>query len=153
MSDLSEVPRLFITNSGRWSRLDVGGEIDLATIDALRQHLDLLVVSGTGDVDIDMGAVTFCDATLLRVLVSARQSLEADGRDIRIVNPSAPMTRLLQLTGFDSNLLPFSAHGPSSESRATETCRTLRTPAGACDGPAQQRATDAHRQAPHRTLS
>jgi anti-sigma B factor antagonist len=152
MSDLSDVLRLFITNRARWSRLDVGGEIDLATIDALRQHLDLLVESGTGDVDIDMGAVTFCDATVLRVLVSARQSLEADGRDIRIVNASAPMTRLLQLTGLDTNLLPLSASDPSRESRVTQTCRTLRTPASVCDGLAQQRSTDAHRSAPHPTL-
>ena len=63
MSDLSEALRLFITNTARRSRLEVGGEIDLATVDALRDHLALLVESGTGDVDVDMAAVTFCDAT------------------------------------------------------------------------------------------
>ena len=66
MSDVSEGLRLFITNTAPRSRLDVGGEIDLATIDALRDHLALLLESGTGDIDVDMAGVVFCDATVLR---------------------------------------------------------------------------------------
>ena len=65
MSDLFEALRLFIINAGSIARLEVGGELDLATVDALREHLDLLVESGTGDVEVDMARVTFCDATAL----------------------------------------------------------------------------------------
>src|SRR5215216_464657 len=88
MSELSEALRLFITNTGQRSRLDVGGEIDLVTIDALHDHLALLVEAGTGDIDVDMAAVTFCDATLLRVLLTAQQTLTAGGRRFQIVNAS-----------------------------------------------------------------
>ena len=105
MSDLSEGLRLFITNTAPRSRLDAGGEIDLATVDALRDHLALLVESGTGDIDVDMADVTFCDATLLRVLLAAHQTLDAGGRHIQIINPSAPTVRLLHLAGLDSTLL------------------------------------------------
>jgi anti-sigma B factor antagonist len=152
MSDLSGALRLFITNSGRRSRLDVGGEIDVATVDALRDHLELLVESGTGDIDIDMAAVTFCDATVLRVLVAASQSLHDAGRHIQIVNASVPMTRLLQLTGLDTTFLARPPSDVSSESHATQTCRSRRTPGGASDGSPQQGAIDAHRTKHLRTV-
>jgi anti-anti-sigma factor len=112
MSDVSEGLRLFITNTAPRCRLDVGGEIDLATIDALRDRLALLVESGTGDLDVEMGEVVFCDATVLRVLLAARQTLDADGRHIQVINPSAATVRLLQLTGLDTILL-----GPHRASR------------------------------------
>jgi anti-anti-sigma factor len=105
MSDASEGLRLFITNTARRPRLDVGGEIDLATIDAVRDQLAVLAESGTGDIDVDMAGVVFCDATVLRVLLAARQTLDASGRHITIINPSTPTARLLQLTGLDTVLL------------------------------------------------
>src|SRR3954467_1513033 len=101
MSDLFEALRLFTTNASGRSRLEVGGEIDFATVDALRDHLDLLVASGTGDIDVDMAAVTFCDATVLRVLLAAHQTLNTCGRHIHVINASAPVTRLLRVTGLD----------------------------------------------------
>ena len=42
---------------------------------------------------------------MLRVLLAARQTLDASGRHIRIINPSAPTARLLQLAGLDTILL------------------------------------------------
>ena len=63
MPGTSEALRLFISNVGSRSCLDVGGELDLGSVDDLGDHLDLLVTSGTGDVAVDMAAVTFCDAT------------------------------------------------------------------------------------------
>jgi anti-sigma B factor antagonist len=124
MSDLSEALRLFITNTAPRSRLDVGGEIDLATIDALRDHLALLVESGTGDIDVDMAAVTFCDATVLRVLLAARQTLHAAGRHIQVINPSVPTARLLQLAGLDTILLASAHREPQHRPHLpTRTCR------------------------------
>ena len=43
MSDLFDALRLFITNTGPMARLEIGGEFDLATVGALRDHLDLPV--------------------------------------------------------------------------------------------------------------
>ena len=135
MSEPSEALRSFITNTGPRARLDVGGEIDLATVDAVRDHLALLVEAGTGDVEVDMAAVTFCDATVLRVLLSAQQTLAVDGRRLQVVNASAPTTRLLQLAGLDTSLL-----APAHRRHLAErTCRALRTPTSA-DGPKWQQA-------------
>ena len=44
----------------------------MATAGALRDHLELLVEYGTGDVDVDMAGVTFCDAATLTLLVPPR---------------------------------------------------------------------------------
>ena len=105
MSELSEVLRLFTTNSGRRAQLDVGGELDLATVEAFREHLELLVESATGEVDVDMALVTFCDATTLNVLVAAHHRLASAGRHLRIINASQPVLRLLELAGLDALLL------------------------------------------------
>ena len=104
MSELFEALRLYIINTGSIARLEVGGELDLATVDALREHLDLLVESGTGDVEVDMARVTFCDATALSALVAARHRFDAVDRRLRIVHASSRVVRLLQITALDAML-------------------------------------------------
>jgi len=105
MSDLSESLRLFITNSGRRARLDVGGELELTTVGAFRDRLDVLIESATGDVDVDMALVTFCDATTLAVLVAAHHQLAGVGRRLQVINASRPVVRLVTLTDLDATLL------------------------------------------------
>jgi len=152
MSDLCEALRLFITKTGSRSRLVVGGEIDVATVDALRDHFALLVESGSGDIDVDMAAVTFCDATFLRVLLAARQDLHAGGRHIHVINPSPPTTRLLQLARLDATTLAPSHRVPEHRAQLpTRTCRVPETPIAA-DGRSQEGADSADRQTHHRRL-
>ena len=103
MSDLFEALRLVIRNGGSIALLEVGGEVDLATLSALGDHLELLVEAGTGDVEVDMALVTFCDASGLSALVAAHQQLAAVGRTMRIVGASARVVRLLQLAALDSS--------------------------------------------------
>ena len=153
MSDLSEGLRLFITNTAPRSRLEASGEIDVATVGALRDHLALLVESGTGDIDVDMADVTFCDATVLRVLLAAREALDGGGRRIQIINPSASTVRLLQLAGLDTTLLApphrGSPHRPNPSRRA---CRALRTATTADGRTWREGAGDADRQTSQRPL-
>ena len=153
MSDLSEGLRLFITNTAPRSRLDAGGEIDLATVEALHDHLALLVESGTGDIDVDMADVTFCDATVLRVLLAAHQALDAGGRRIQIINPSAPTLRLLQLAGLDTTLLaPPHRGSPQRPKPSRRACRALRTPINADGRTWREGAGDADRPTRQRPL-
>jgi len=128
MSDLSEALRLFITNNGPRSRLEVGGEIDLGTIDAVRDHLSLLVEAGIGDVEVDMAAVTFCDASVLHVLLAARWSLEAGGRHIEVINPSPSAARLLELAGLDTVLVPLPHRQRHHRRLSKRTCRVPSIP-------------------------
>ena len=151
MSELSEALRLFITNTGPRSRLDVGGEIDLATIDALRDHVTVLIEAGTGDVEVDMAAVTFCGVTALGVLLAAHRVLQAAGRRFQIINPSPSTTRLLLLAEVDATLL---ASQPSEPHARTQfTTKTSRSPGPSADGRTRPGgAEDVDRQTHHRPL-
>jgi len=122
MSDLCEALCLFITNTGRRSQLDIGGELDCATVGAVRDHLELLVESGTGDVDVDMALVTFCDAATLSVLVTVHHQLAALDRHLRVINASRPVIRLLELTALNTMLLD----SPNNAGTSLDSCREHR---------------------------
>ena len=131
LSDLFEALRLFITNTGSIARLEVGGELDLATVGALRDHLDLLVESGTGDVDVDMALVTFCDATALSALVAAHHQLASVDRRLRVVGASPRVVRLLQLTALDmllADAVVTGVDGRVGGATATTADKTPRRP-------------------------
>jgi anti-sigma B factor antagonist len=149
MSDLSEGLRLFITNPGSRARLDVGGELDLATVGAFRQHLELLVEAATGDVDVDMALVTFCDATMLGALVTAYHRLTPVDRDLHVINASPPVVRLLELTALDAMLLRSTEDADACLDGGPRSRRATLMPSrnGAC---ARKESPDAHRQARQR---
>ena len=105
MGALSEELRLFTTNTAACTRLQIGGEIDLSTIAPLRDELAMIIGSGTGDLDIDMSAVTFCDSTGLCALITAQQQLQTNGRQLRIINPSTTVAHLLALTALTDTLV------------------------------------------------
>ena len=133
MSDLFEAPRLFITNAGSIARLELGGELDAATVSALRDHLDLLVESGTGDVELDMERVTFCDATALSALVGAHLQLASVDRRLRVIGASDRVVRLLQVTDLDM-MLPEAVVASLPSGRTVETPRMRRDPASTGKG-------------------
>jgi anti-sigma B factor antagonist len=111
MGELCEELRLFTTNGGSRTRVDVSGEIDLSSADLLRDHLAMIIESGTGDVELDMSAVSFCDSTGMSTLITARHQLQARDRQLRVVNPSNRVSRTLQLAGVCDLLgLPVSTH-------------------------------------------
>ena len=89
----------------------VSGELDLATRPQLGGSLDGVIDGGTGDVTVDMSAVTFIDSTALTVLITFRQRLEARGRGLVLHAPSAVVVRVLTIAGL---LETFAI--PSSES-------------------------------------
>jgi anti-anti-sigma factor len=81
--------------------VNASGEFDLATADVLISALD--EACGTGrDVQLDMSAVSFIDASTLGVVVRARETLAAHGCKIEIVRPARIVRRLLGLTGLES---------------------------------------------------
>src|SRR4051794_10018994 len=92
--------------------VDLTGELDIATAAALHEQLVRLENSATGDVDLDMSRVEFCDSSGLRELITAHQLLLAKGRRLRIVNPPHQVARLLALTGLDSVLLDTPNRAP-----------------------------------------
>jgi len=91
--------RVFIVHHDGKTLLEIGGELDLATVDGLAERLELIVEEGIGDVVVDMSMVTFCDALTLRVLMDAFQRLAAAGRALQVTAASHGVTRLLEAAG------------------------------------------------------
>ncbi len=99
MSEPHDGLRGLIVNNAARTRVVLAGELDLASASALRAQLDAVVEAGTGDVQVDMADVTFCDSTALSELLVASCRLEENGRRLQVVNPSEFCAHLLQLSG------------------------------------------------------
>jgi anti-sigma B factor antagonist len=78
------------------------GEIDAHTADALREAL--FGAPHDGDVRVDFSKVTFIDSSGLRVVLEVHQMLDRDGRRLVLLDPSRPVTRLVELAGLVSHL-------------------------------------------------
>jgi anti-sigma B factor antagonist len=74
------------------------GELDLATIDAVREPLDANHADGAGPVVLDLRSVTFMDSTGLRLVVHEHRRAGAGGLRVQVAAGSA-VHRLLVLTG------------------------------------------------------
>ena len=78
--------------------LAVRGELDMATAPRLR---DAFAGLHGDDVDLDGSELSFIDSTGLSVLLAANRRWREDGRSLRLVNPSRPLRRLLEIAGVD----------------------------------------------------
>lgn len=79
----------------------VSGDLDIATVGALRAELRLTMAAGSGPVALDLAAVSFIDATGLGALVWFANEMRARGRRAS-VRGAGPMTsRVLEITHVD----------------------------------------------------
>jgi anti-sigma B factor antagonist len=86
---------------GRWTVVEVAGELDLHTSPALRDHVLALIEEGTGFLALDLAKVDFMDSSSLGALVSCLKRLrERDGRLV-LVGVSGSPKKVLGLTGLD----------------------------------------------------
>jgi anti-sigma B factor antagonist len=91
--------------SGRFTVLTVGGEIDLASAPQLSAAFDEIEHSAAKEVVLDLSEVTFLDSTGVGVLINGRRGLGGDG-SIRIVSTRSAIIKLFALTGL-SDLFPI----------------------------------------------
>ena len=86
---------------GRWTVVEVAGELDLHTSPALRDQVLGLIEEGTGFLAIDLTKVDFMDSSSLGSLVACLKRLrEHDGRLVLIGVTGSPK-KVLGLTGLD----------------------------------------------------
>jgi anti-sigma B factor antagonist len=76
--------------------LAVAGELDLATVPALKDALAQL--EGTPALELDLSGVSFMDSSGLRALLTARRDAQAAGRRLRLVAVPPAVSRVLELT-------------------------------------------------------
>jgi anti-sigma B factor antagonist len=91
--------------------LAVGGEIDLAGIDALREAISTAIErDGVRRLTVDLGAVTFLDSSGIGTLVFGRNVAVRNGAVLSVVNATGMVRTVLELTGVLAILSP---HGTS----------------------------------------
>ena len=83
--------------------LTAHGELDIFTARQVERELGAAMTAGCRDVRIDVGGVTFVDASALGVLARAQADLSAgNGGSLGFVAVSPPFRRLCALTGLDT---------------------------------------------------
>ena len=87
-------------------RVQPRGELDLATTDVLRDHVQDLVSTGFGRVLLDLRQVTFLDSTGLRLVLELERWSRLDGWELGVVDGPLEVARVFDLTGMRP-VVPF----------------------------------------------
>ena len=93
-----------VSVDGRVARVDVAGELDAATASKLRAALGPLGRRPDDVVIVDVGALTFADASALGVLVAAHTRMQRAGARLVVRSPSPLLQRMLAITRVDEVL-------------------------------------------------
>jgi anti-sigma B factor antagonist len=89
---------VLVRPEGEFDVLTVAGEIDLASAPALHATLHGLLAHGRRRLQVDLGEVTFVDATCLTFLLTAIREVTAAGGSVVVVRHNPLLTRLLEAT-------------------------------------------------------
>ena len=81
------------------ARVRLIGELDLDGTDKATEALVGHAGTGITAVVVDASALTFLDSSGLRVLLQAREQLEASDVTMSIENATGPVHRVLEMTG------------------------------------------------------
>ena len=97
-------PSLAITTEqhGQQLVLRLHGELDISSVDSLRQVLDGLLERAPQTLVVDLAGLGFADCSGLSVLVAARTRLAAQGHQLILINAQPVVRRLLAVTGLDT---------------------------------------------------
>jgi anti-sigma B factor antagonist len=87
------------TRAGGEAIVSLEGELDLATIGALRTALMAAVSSSAASVIVDTARLSFMDAIGLGVLIAAHRRFAATGRRLTLRHPTGIVERVLDITG------------------------------------------------------
>ena len=79
------------------------GDLDIATVPALRERLLGLLSPGVRLLIIDLSGVSYCDVSGLAVLIGAQRRARGPGITVRLAAPRPQMARLLRVTGLESH--------------------------------------------------
>jgi anti-anti-sigma factor len=107
-----DVFRLEERRAGDRTVLAVHGELDLATVDAVKARLDALRAE-LAPVVLDLDALEFMDSTGIRLVLQAMQDAQRSGWDFAVTRGSGPVRRLFRAARIDDRLP--SAEAPEPE--------------------------------------
>ena len=80
------------------------GELDMATLPILEEHLVQVEADGAAAIVIDLVELTFIDSVGLRAFLSARERAEANSRKLVVLGTKPELRRVFELAGVESLL-------------------------------------------------
>ncbi|MGC9666073.1 STAS domain-containing protein [Planosporangium sp. 12N6] len=102
-----------VTTSDGTIRVQVGGEIDIATVIPFAEALAASVAARPSAIEVDLADVPFMDSSGVNALVCAHRSAAAGGCRVRVVRPRPVVDRVLRTCGLAETLgLSASAERP-----------------------------------------
>ncbi len=78
--------------------------VDLSTAEVLTRSLEAACALEPDRVVVDFSGVTFCDLTVVDVLLQAADELRGNGCDLQVRHPNRFLTRVADLLGLRSQL-------------------------------------------------
>ncbi len=84
---------------GRWTVLEVKGEVDLFTAPKLKERAIDVIDEGTTALALDLRGVDFMDSTGLGVLIGTLRRLSERDGQLLLVAPQPAVLRVLTVTG------------------------------------------------------
>lgn len=99
-----DVLRLTVRRQGALVRIEVHGELDLATSTDLSALIDQVTGEPGQTLVVDLRALTFCDCAGLNVLVHQHHRLRERGGTLILLRPPPRIQQLLTLIGLDHQL-------------------------------------------------
>jgi anti-anti-sigma factor len=88
------------------ARVVASGDFDISTMPRFVIQLDEAVAAGCGDFSLDLGGVTFCDASMAGMLAGFDRRLRDSNGTLRIVAASSPVRRIVRLVDLGRMLGP-----------------------------------------------
>jgi anti-anti-sigma factor len=88
-----------VFDDGALTVVALAGEADRATLHVVKEALADVIADRDGDVVVDLAQMDFIDTAALRVVLRARETLEAAGRQLTLRSPSRSAGRLLGVLG------------------------------------------------------
>ena len=82
----------------------ISGEIDICTCEAMRDTLEAGLGNGPVELVADLSAVTFIDASGIRVLLEVRRQAAEAGGSLTLRAPSRAVRRVTGILGLDEVL-------------------------------------------------
>lgn len=89
--------------------VEVGGELDLQSVETVKSTVGAVLADGVRTVDIDASRLRFIDSVGLTALLHVRAAAIQAGIGFRVTAASEQLVRLVAIAGADDLLLPGDA--------------------------------------------
>jgi anti-sigma B factor antagonist len=96
--------KIHTESEGDTLRVRLAGEFDLTGISDFRREVEEALTPWKR-AEIDLSDVVFMDSSGLQALVSLNNRAEERGLEVALVRPSVPVSRILQLTGLETQFV------------------------------------------------